>query len=245
MKYRILLTTGACVCLLSVTAQQRSSKAFAITSADKGTFQWTDVKLIDVTTGEVVRSVFDSKQPNAAFFSARSGKAIKNDPALQADKNNQAFSSMSAACAYDARHNRLYYTPMFVNELRYIDLSARSPKVYAFNAEAFSKSNTLNNEANHITRMTIGADGNGYALSNDGNHLVRFTTGRKPVITDLGAVQDDPSNGPVSIHAKATSWGGDMVADASGNLYLFTAFQQVFKVNIQTRTATYITKMKG
>ena len=113
--YRILLLSGACLLLLSATAQQKTSRAFAITSTDKGTFQWTDVKLIDVTTGEVVKAVFDSKRPNAAVFNARSGKAIKTDPAAQPDKNNTTLSSLSAACAYDARHNRLYYTPMYVN----------------------------------------------------------------------------------------------------------------------------------
>ncbi|MEI9956836.1 MAG: hypothetical protein WDM90_11155 [Ferruginibacter sp.] len=39
--------------------------------------------------------------------------------------------------------------------------------------------NDLADEANHITRMDIAADGNGYAITNDGNHLIRFTTGKK------------------------------------------------------------------
>jgi hypothetical protein len=96
---------------------------------------------------------------------------------------------------------------MFVNELRYIDLAAPSPKIYYFNNETLSKAANLNDEANHITRMVIAADGNGYALSNDGNHLIKFTTGRKPVITDLGALQDDVSNEKISVHNRCTSWG--------------------------------------
>jgi urease gamma subunit len=265
MRYRILLTASAFVSLFTATAQQKTTRAFAITSTDKGSFQWTDVRLIDVGTGQIVRSVFDSKQA-AVLVNARSGKTITakqpataspagqatgtgrvitRNPAMASGNNDPAFNHVSAACAYDVRHNRLYYTPMFVNELRYIDLGAKTPTIYTFNTEAFSNNTNPNTEANHITRMTIGADGRGYALSNDGNHLVRFTTNRKAVISDLGALNDDPANGAISVHAKATSWGGDMVASADGSLYLFTAFQHVFKINIGTKTATYITKLQG
>jgi hypothetical protein len=93
--------------------------------------------------------------------------------------------------------------------------------------------------------MVVAADGDGYALSNDANHLIRFTTGRKPVITDLGALLDDAANGDRSIHAKTISWGGDMIADAAGNLYDISAFRQVFKVSIQSKVATWVAEMQG
>lgn len=32
------------------------------------------------------------------------------------------FATGVAAAAFDKKHNRLYYTPMFVDQLRYIDL---------------------------------------------------------------------------------------------------------------------------
>jgi hypothetical protein len=101
------------------------------------------------------------------------------------------------------------------------------------------------NEANHITRMVIGADGDGYALSNDANHLIRFTTGKKPVITDLGPLQDDATNGDKSVHSKLVAWGGDMIADAAGNLYMISAYRNVYKVNIQSRVALWIAEIKG
>jgi hypothetical protein len=156
----------------------------------------------------------------------------------------QPLHAMSAALAYDKRHNRLYYTPMYVNQLRYIDLSSKETSIYYFDQEKFSNAQSLNNEASHITRMVIAADGKGYAVSNDGNHFVQFTTGKKPTITDLGALQDDPKNS-ISIHEKQTSWGGDMIADATGNLYIISAFHNVFKINIRTRIATHIAKIEG
>ena len=87
--------------------------------------------------------------------------------------------------------------------------------------------------------MTIGADGNGYALTNDANHLVRFTTGDKTIITDLGNLVDAESNNGISVHNQCSSWGGDIVADAFGSLYLFSANRNVFLIDPETRIATY------
>lgn len=245
---RYSFTLASCLLLITaqLSAQLRQTTAYAITSSEKGNFNWTDVKQIDFATGNVTRSVFEAKQTNFTVFSARTGKEIKTF--VQNGVNTSVttpVASLAAACAYDQRHNRLYYAPLFMNQLRYIDLDEKEPKIYYFDNESFTPATDLNNEANHITRMVIAADGDGYALSNDANHLMRFTTGRKAVITDLGALKDDENNGEKSIHSKATSWGGDMIADAAGNLYVISAFRQVYKVNIQSKVATWLTEIKG
>jgi hypothetical protein len=241
---------ATCVVLATsqLSAQQKLTTAYAITSSEKGNFNWTDVKQIDFATGSVTRSIFDSKQPNFTVYSARTGKEIKPVASQNGVATNMTapVASLSAACAYDQRHNRLYYAPLFMNQLRYIDLNEQqAARIYYFENENFIPVSDLNNEANHITRMVIAADGNGYALSNDANHLIRFTTGRKPVITDLGALQDDANNGERSIHAKTTGWGGDMIADAADNLYVISAYRQVFKVNIQSKLATWVAEIQG
>ena len=154
------------------------------------------------------------------------------------------FSTGVAAAAYDRKNNRLYYTPMFIDQLRYIDL--RTMKVYYVTDGAFTGlGNMHNNEAKCITRMVIAPDGNGYAISNDGNSVVQFTTGKKTVITQLGALVDDPANKSVSIHNSCSSYGGDMIADDEGNLYIMSARNHVFKVNLQSKVATHLGNIKG
>ncbi|MBO9201180.1 MULTISPECIES: T9SS type A sorting domain-containing protein [Niastella] len=251
MRYRFLHTSLA-TCMLMVTvqvsAQQNQTTAFAITSSEKGNYNWTDVKQIDLTTGTVTRSIFDSKQTNFTVYNARTGKELKSitkNGVTMSGNTAQPVASLAAACAYDQRHNRLYYAPLFMNQLRYIDLDESTPRIYYFDNEPFMQVTDASNEANHITRMVIGADGDGYALSNDANHLMRFTTGRKPVITDLGALEDDGTNGERSVHAKSTAWGGDMVADAAGNLYVISAYHNVFKVNIQSKVAAWVAEIQG
>ncbi len=49
----------------------------------------------------------------------------------------------------------------------------------------------------------------------------------------------------MSIHNRCTSWGGDMVADAYGKLYVISASHQVFKVDVDTRIATHLGTITG
>lgn len=237
MARRSLLTLTMLSLVIVGLAQSNSRRqAYAITSSQKGQSSWTEVRLVDLTTGAEVQTIYNS-QVQPQVLNARTGKAIAISNENRAA--NMPFSTFSAACAYDSKHNRLYYTPMGINQLRYIELNGKSPRIFYFEGEAFGQAANLQDEANHITRMVIGADGNGYALSNDGNHLVRFTTGKRPTITDLGNLVDDQSNAGVSIHNRCSSWGGDMVADAFGKLHLVSARQAVFEINVESRVATF------
>jgi hypothetical protein len=158
---------------------------------------------------------------------------------IQSDK---PFATNSAAMAYDKKHERLYYTPMGINQLRYIDL--KSGKIYYFEDEAFGKVSGMHDGANQITRMVIASDGNGYALTNDGNNLIRFTTGKNPVISELGAITDEVADSKASVHSR-NGYGGDMIADANGNLYLIQANRNVFRINIESRSAKWLGAIKG
>ena len=157
---------------------------------------------------------------------------------------DKPFATNSAAMAYDKKHERLYYTPMNINQLRYIDLKDKTPKVYYFEDEPFGAVTGMGDVNNQITRMVIASDGNGYALSNDGNHLIKFTTGKKPTITDLGSLTDEGSNAAFSVHSR-NGYGGDMIADDKENLYLITANRNVYKINIETKMAKYLGVIKG
>ncbi|MGB8191448.1 MAG: T9SS type A sorting domain-containing protein, partial [Chitinophagaceae bacterium] len=235
MVRRSLLSITMLMLVVAASAQN-ARQAYAITGGQKGQTSWTEVRLIDLTTGSEIQTIYTSSQ-QPQVLSARTNKTI----ALTTEKGaaNMPFSTYSAACAYDKKHNRLYYTPMGINELRYIEMNGKSPRVFYFDGEAFGAATGLQDEANHITRMVIGSDGEGYALSNDGNHLMRFTTGKKPVISDLGNLVDDQANGAVSIHNRCSSWGGDMVADAFGKLHLVSARQAVFEIDPGTRVASF------
>jgi hypothetical protein len=103
-----------------------------------------------------------------------------------------------------------------------------------------------NDEAKIITRMVIGPDGYGYAISNDATLLIRFSIGKKKTsIEQLGTLVDDASNGSISIHNRSSSFGGDMVSDDQGNLYIISARNNVFSVNTKTKLAKFMGSIIG
>jgi hypothetical protein len=278
MKKILLLLVMSSIITVAFSQKRKKSEqpltGYAITAVEKGGRSWKEVRLVNITTGEEVKSIYTSKQEVEAY-NARTGNPIVKkdvtapkvaekkvvnldnelatangnpikvrtviirDPAAQYDK---PFATNSAAMAYDKKHERLYYTPMGINQLRYIDL--RSSKIYYFENEAFGTVTHVGDGANQICRMVIASDGNGYALTNDGNHLIRFTTDKNPVITDLGELTDDAANGTNSVHSRK-GYGGDMIADAQGNLYVLTANRNVFKVAINSKVASFMGTIKG
>ena len=211
-------------------ARSQSQKAFALTDANKGGYQWNQIRQVNLSTGQAGNLLFNG---NTMVVRKMNGMEV-HTPSL----------SQSAALAYDKKNDRLYFTPMFTpGTLRYLNLKDNSTADITFEqtAPAFGQ----DPEAGNFTRMAIGADGNGYAISNDGNTFIRFNTGKNSGVENLGGLIDDQKNGGVSIHNKCSSWGGDMIADAYGNLYIVSIRQNVFKVDPATRVATLLGQIQG
>jgi lipocalin len=247
MNFKILLSTSFIVSSVATFAQQ-AGKTFAITGDGTGDFRWMNIRQVDIASGKVLQDIFKRDKTAFVLMDAATKKPVINISSGSINFPNPVpTETMVAAAAYDKKHDKLFFTPMQIGELRWLDVSAKedAPKFYIEKTQLL---NTLDlmDEANHITRMDIAADGNGYAVTNDGNHLIRFTTGKKTVVTDLGNLVDAESNkNGISIHNKCTSWGGDMIADAYGKLYIISANRQIFKVDIDTRITTHIGTITG
>lgn len=232
-----------CSLLVSVIAAnaQNQSKLYAITGDQPGSIQWTSVQQLDPATGQPVQLIYKKNQGvETNILDARTRQNLRNQIT-----DLEPTGTMVAASAYDAATNRLYFTPMHGNQLRFFDLNAGIPTVGYVQGTPLKNFTPSGGEADNITRMTMASDGFGYALTNDGRHLIRFSTGANTVITDLGSLKDAPSNGSVSVHNQCSSWGGDMVGDAFGNLYLFSVRGLIFKINPATAIAEYKGTVKG
>jgi hypothetical protein len=213
--------------------------AFAVTDINPNTPSWTVLRKLDLETGTYSDALLNGVNPKMAVYDATSKAPISG-----ANFSPIAFSTGVAAIAYDKRNNRIYYTPMFIDQLRYIDL--KSMKVYCVTDQSFNGQENRNKDnAKVISRMVIAPDGYGYAVSNDANSFIRFSTGKKLVIEQLGTLVDDPGNAGISIHNACSGWGGDVVADDAGDLYLISASNSVFKINIETKVATWLGTVKG
>jgi hypothetical protein len=295
MKRKILLFSAVCFCL--GTAAKAQVKAYAITGSQKGSSNWSEVRLVDASTGDEIKTIYQNSM-EVDKLNARTGKPVaKKDnttvtqtPATvktltavsvpqnvtvytqEGDKkviviknintnvntnivttvhgysktvqSDAPFATTSAALAYDKKHDRLYYTPMGINELRYIDMKSKTTKIYYFEGEAFGALQHRGDVPNQVTRMVIGADGKGYALTNSADHLIQFETDKKPEVKDLGALIDDPANGKYTVHS-GSNYGGDIIADAQGHLWLVGANRRVYDIDLKTLVATYKGSIQG
>ena len=231
---------------LGISAIQAQDRfAFAVTDVNQTTGGWTVLRKLNLQTGIYSDALLNGVDGKTVAYNATSKLQVDvNVDARSAVNSSVPFSTGVAAIAYDRRNNRLYYTPMFIDQLRYVDL--KTMKVFYITDQSFTGiANGHNDEANVVTRMVITPDGNGYAVTNDANSFIRFSTGKKLVIEQLGSLVDDPANTGISVHNRCSSWGGDLVADDAGNLYLFSARNSVFKINIETKVATWLGPIKG
>jgi hypothetical protein len=219
---------------------QHDRFAYAITDINKDGVGWNALRKLDLQSGQYSNVLLNGTDATTVAFEASTKKQLTQTPDARYGTLLQSpFGTGVAAAAYDALHNRLYYTPMFVDQLRYIDL--RTMKAYYVTDQPFTRlGNMQTDEGKIITRMVIAPDGYGYAISNDASIMVRFSTGKKVRIEQMGTLIDDASNNNISIHSRNTSFGGDMISDEQGNLYILTAPNHVFKVNTQTKVATHV-----
>ena len=238
MNRKLLLSSSFIIAGL-VSAAQDANRTYAITGDGNGDFLWMNIRQVDIGSGKVTQDIYQRNKTAFVLADADSKTPLANFA--------QPTATMVAAAAYDKNHDKLFFTPMRIGELRWLDLNAKGDqkKFYSLRSPLFAASETTRDEAKNFTRMVIGADGNGYALTNDASRLIRFSTGKKVVITDLGGLIDDESNKNISVHNQCSSWGGDMIADAYNKLYIISANHYVFSVDVDTRVAKYIGYING
>lgn len=241
----VSLLTGAVLLTTLISAQQQASKtAYTMTDIPQQNGNWVYLRILDMETGTFSGSLLNGTAEKMIAYDAATKKPITDFGVNKMGFNQQpAFSSGVAAIAFDSKHSRIYYTPMFIDQLRYYDI--KSQQVYYLTVPFTNSPMKASNQGNIITRMVFASDGYGYAMTNDATQLLRFTTNKKPEIVDLGALVDDPASKGMSIHNSCSSFGGDMIADDDGNLYVFSARNHVFKVNIESKVATYLGTVSG
>src|SRR6188508_3022965 len=235
-----LLSSALLLGALSISSfiyAQNDRFAFAITDLQSTGSGWNALRKLDLKSGEFTTVLLNGSDASLPAYDVSTRKTWKALPDLKFGDYMQApFSTGVAAMAYDKKNNRLYFTPMFIDQLRYVDL--KTMKVFYVTDQPFTKFGSMHNdEGKVITRMVINPDGTGYAVSNDANTFIRFTTGKKLEITQLGSLVDDPSNGGVSIHNRCSSWGGDMISDDEGKLYILSARNSIYKIDVETKAA--------
>lgn len=229
---------------------QSDRTMYAVTSVKNGSTDWMALRTLNTATGKfgsMLLNMNNKELPQYDITTHRLLDKVVGPVVISNTLVNNApapvVNSGVAALAYDKKTNRLFYVPMNDDDLRYIDLATL--RVYTNADLSFSKAgNYTFRSTSPVTRLVITPDGYGYTIT-DGNQLIRFTTNDKPVLTNMGELVDDPHNKEMSALNPCANAGGDMVADDAGNLYLITAINRVFVINVNTRVATYLATITG
>jgi hypothetical protein len=240
-----LLFIVACSLSLVSIAQQGSQKTFLI-SSPKGSLNYVNITAVDIHAGKLITDIYNPSKNYVyrssgfrSYLSLQKNIFLDNTGATYIDTLRTPMGGAVACTAYDQKTNRLFFVPQHLSELRYIDLNQPDPSFTYLDNQSLNLLHNPDDVANQITRMTIASDGFGYALTNDGEHLIKFTTEGTPVIQDLGVLIDKPTN-QVFVRSSCSSWGGDMVADANGNLYLISQFNHLFKISLPSKVCEYM-----
>ena len=223
------VVTAICVFSAFTGIAQNNRMIYATSSKGDG-LPWFDIRRIDTEKGNYADYLLNYTSP-------------KNQ-AQQREEGSLQTPVLLAAAAMDRSGKKLFFIPMHQAELRWMDAGNQNASYTYLKSPVLSQLN-FKEEGHQITRMAVAADGNGYALSNDGHHLIQFTTGNRPLLTDLGSINDLVSGSSISIHTKCTSWGGDLIATTDGMLMLFSMYGNVFQIDPLKRTAIYIGKVEG
>ncbi|AZA79127.1 T9SS C-terminal target domain-containing protein [Chryseobacterium sp. G0186] len=222
--------------LIGVNAQAQKD-FFAITGKDTQSINFSDFRAMDAINGVSGEKIFATESSSKVFSQTRKGLVTEDKNSFN---NSQAVTM--AALAYDSSGNNLVYMPMF------------SSNIYVLNPETKEITLVENNVArvsscdinSHITRMATGYDGNIYAVNNAGTQFLQISKKNgQYIVNDLGIIKDDVSNGKNSFTAIETGFGGDMIADADNNFYVFAASGNVFKVSIKDLKARFVGKIVG
>ena len=132
----------------------------------------------------------------------------------------------------------LVYLPMNGANIYSIDPSSKAGNSFAINNSQVDNKN----QSTYHARMTTGSDGFMYAINNGGTELLKISASGS--VQNLGAIQ------LIGDQAKALGddklvYGGDMISDAFGNIYIFSAAAHVFKINPNNLSANYVGKING
>src|SRR5258705_12547273 len=100
MKQKLLLLLVMTALITNLQAQKndkasKTTTGYAITAVEKGGKSWREMRLVDVTNGNIVKSIYDSKQETEAL-DARTGKAAVKKEQLDDKTYTKIFTTPSA-----------------------------------------------------------------------------------------------------------------------------------------------------
>ena len=194
----------------------------AVTGLTKGKIEFQDFRKIDLNNLNA-QNVLVSKTDNISLISDN-GKTCSC---------SKYIAAMAASDAGD-----LYFIPMTQSRLMMVNSSSKNGTFTQIENSALD----TKNQGSYFARMTAASDGFMYALNNNGTEFLRISSNGN--VQNLGAVEGFMEQ-MKKLGNETLAYGGDMIADAFGNLYVISAAGNIFKMNPNNLNVSFVGKIKG
>lgn len=210
---------------------------YALTGKNVPNIVFSDFRVLDVEHGISGELIYGTESAPKVFSQIYNRNVTEDKTGF-----NHSQTAAMASLAYDELNGKLVYIPMFSSNVYVLDQKSKDLTLV--------ESNVIKSRAcdigSHITRMATGYDGNIYAMSNSGSQFLQISRQNgKYLVTDLGPVKNDSSNGENALDIMNKGFGGDMIAGADNSFYIFSASGNVFKMSPQFLTVKFAGKISG
>lgn len=194
----------------------------AVTGVTKGKIEFQDFRKIDLNNLSASH-ILVSKSDNLNLKS-ETGKSCNCSKYIAAMTTNDA--------------GDVFFIPMTQSRLMTVNTVSKTGTF----SEIQKSGLDAKDQGTYHARMVTAADGFMYALNNNGSELLKISS--NGTVYNLGPVQSFMAE-VKKLANENMAFGGDMIADAFGNLYIISAAGNVFKLNPNSMDADFIGKIKG
>ncbi|MFV0305320.1 MAG: hypothetical protein ACK5IC_07565 [Moheibacter sp.] len=204
----------------------------AATGLNKGKIDFQDFRQLDLDNLSTEKILL-SKTDNITFTSTTTTATTTTTTTQNNCSCGKYIAAMTVSTGGD-----LFYIPMTKARFSVVNPTAKSGNFYSIeNSLVDTKS-----QGTYYARMTTGSDGYMYALNNAGTELLKISSNGS--IQNLGAVNGILSK-VTEFESEVFVYGGDMIADAFGDLYVISAKGLVFKIELAKMNANYLGEIKN
>lgn len=161
---------------------------------------------------------------------------LKTDTEKVIVNKNSEMPDQVVGMSYDNKNQHIIFIGMYSPDIYTYNMrSGETKRIYA-TGTAHSKCAL----PKQFSRMATSSDGVSYALNNEATQLIEIRPSNGSyAVKELGALSTDINFNQLKFY------GGDLIADDSGNLYLISAMSQVVKISPKNMTATYMGSVQG
>ena len=213
-----ILFLGSLLLAGAITAQEFT----AATGKTKGKIDFQDFRSLNLENLQA-SEILMSKSENTAF---------------QSTKQDKTCNCGNYIAAMTVSKGNIHYIPMVQDNMMTFDVNSKTGTFVRIENSIVD----VKSQGTFYARMTTTPDGMMYAINNNGTEMLKIAS--NGTIQNLGEVSGLVSQIKSLVDEKL-AYGGDMIADAFGNIYIISAAANVFKINPNNLSSTHLGQISG